>query len=418
MKMKRKIVVVALFVCLIFSNVSFAVTKWACAGDSITIGWKLKETDTYCYKLGVLLGSEYETSNFGHSARTMVKDRFGDINSYWDSPMFTDSQAYGPDIVTIMLGTNDANPSVWSLYSTYYYADAVDMINVYKGLPGSPRVILMTCPPCKNGNSRNPGILEINAMIPDIAADAGCEWVDVWTAIENSGLPDRDKFRDPIHLNGPAHTIIAELLYDYITTGGPVCGDGNCDAGEDKCSCPDDCGTPPSTETLCNNGEDDDCDGYADCADSDCDGDPACVTQPEIFSDDFESGSFAAGGWTIVAGNPAVHEQAVHTGVYGVKFYKYSAIEKSVSTVGYTNVKLEYDRRTDGYDPEDFFEVDWYDGSGWNLLESTQDSSWGHPVFVLPAAAENNPDFTIRFTSNVNRPTDKAYLDNVQLTGD
>jgi len=56
----------------------------------------------------------------------------------------------------------------------------------------------------------------------------------------------------------------------------PVCGDGTCDPGEDRCSCAADCGFPPSTESDCNNGIDEDCDGFADCYDEDCDADPAC----------------------------------------------------------------------------------------------------------------------------------------------
>ncbi|MEE9575292.1 MAG: hypothetical protein V3W03_04260, partial [Gammaproteobacteria bacterium] len=42
---------------------------------------------------------------------------------------------------------------------------------------------------------------------------------------------------------------------------GPVCGDQTCDPGEDECSCAQDCGTPPSTETVCDDGVDEDCDG-------------------------------------------------------------------------------------------------------------------------------------------------------------
>ena len=67
------------------------------------------------------------------------------------------------------------------------------------------------------------------------------------------------------------------LNYFNITGGtASYCGDGTCDAGEDQCNCSDDCGTPPSSEADCADGSDEDCDGYTDCDDIDCDGDPAC----------------------------------------------------------------------------------------------------------------------------------------------
>jgi len=57
----------------------------------------------------------------------------------------------------------------------------------------------------------------------------------------------------------------------------PCCGDGLCDGGEDQCNCSADCGAPPSTETNCSDGIDDDCDGATDCKDIDCIGDPNCA---------------------------------------------------------------------------------------------------------------------------------------------
>ena len=48
------------------------------------------------------------------------------------------------------------------------------------------------------------------------------------------------------------------------------CGDGTCDIGEDSCSCESDCGAPPTTETQCSDGADNDCDGLIDGDDPDC----------------------------------------------------------------------------------------------------------------------------------------------------
>ena len=59
----------------------------------------------------------------------------------------------------------------------------------------------------------------------------------------------------------------------------PVCGDSNCDPGENECSCPGDCGAPQATESICDDGVNEDCDGGTDCADptGECDFDPVCA---------------------------------------------------------------------------------------------------------------------------------------------
>ncbi len=59
----------------------------------------------------------------------------------------------------------------------------------------------------------------------------------------------------------------------------PFCGDGSCGLGEDQCTCSEDCGAPPLDETWCNDRADNDCDGYVDCDDGDCDTDIACQSQ-------------------------------------------------------------------------------------------------------------------------------------------
>jgi len=80
----------------------------------------------------------------------------------------------------------------------------------------------------------------------------------------------------------PIGLVYAEIA-QYIGGGGS-CGDGTCDPGEDKCSCPGDCGLPPLAEVAnvtCQDGLDNDCDGAADCLDVDCSAaDPACMCAP------------------------------------------------------------------------------------------------------------------------------------------
>ena len=48
------------------------------------------------------------------------------------------------------------------------------------------------------------------------------------------------------------------------------CGDGFCDGAETSCSCEIDCGAPPVSEAICDDGVDNDCDGLIDSGDPDC----------------------------------------------------------------------------------------------------------------------------------------------------
>ena len=71
----------------------------ACVGDSITID------SEYPKNLGVLLGANYTIGNFGVGGST-VSLQFR--KPYLYQTAFQDAQNFKPDIVVIMLGTNDA----------------------------------------------------------------------------------------------------------------------------------------------------------------------------------------------------------------------------------------------------------------------------------------------------------------------
>jgi hypothetical protein len=137
----------------------------------------------------------------------------------------------------------------------------------------------------------------------------------------------------------------------------------------------------------------------------------------DLFSDGFESGDFATGGWTT-SGSPTVSNKADYAGTYGAKVPGTSSIEKALSTAGYTDIHVKYYRKTKGFDSGEYLYAEWYDGSGWNPLESTQDTDWGTQMdFTCPAGAENNANFALRFRTNANRGSEYAYVDEVIVTG-
>src|SRR5512138_1808239 len=83
--------------------------KIACVGDSITAGYGLSNAAQQSYPavLQSLLGSKHTVQNFGTSGCTLLKK--GD-QPYWNDGNFGASDTFKPDVVIIMLGTNDAKP--------------------------------------------------------------------------------------------------------------------------------------------------------------------------------------------------------------------------------------------------------------------------------------------------------------------
>jgi len=60
------------------------------------------------------------------------------------------------------------------------------------------------------------------------------------------------------------------------------CGNGTCDAGENPCNCAADCGIQQLPESTCDDDIDNDCDGLADCDDTDCASEPICLFVPTV----------------------------------------------------------------------------------------------------------------------------------------
>ena len=80
--------------------------KVACVGDSITYGCFVagQPWNSYPRQLGRLLGKDYCVGNFGYTNRTAINT--ADF-PYTAEKLYERSLAFSPDIVLIMLGTND-----------------------------------------------------------------------------------------------------------------------------------------------------------------------------------------------------------------------------------------------------------------------------------------------------------------------
>jgi lysophospholipase L1-like esterase len=88
-------------------------TVFAMVGDSITAGYGSTgvENDYPSQFRRLLDANLYDVYNEGVSARTMLKS--GD-HPYWNEPQYTETLEMRPDVIVLMLGTNDAKTFQWN----------------------------------------------------------------------------------------------------------------------------------------------------------------------------------------------------------------------------------------------------------------------------------------------------------------
>lgn len=224
-----------------------AVTRVSCVGDSITIyACASNASMPYPQQLGRILGPAYTVTNLGNSGKTMLKKGLcgaggdpvppcsGDC-AYWDQPTYHQAMTSSPDIVTIMLGTNDAKgcnflgaPDGTPVGAgTLFEADYIDMITKFKALPTKPKVFVVLPPPLTHPPQDpskpapfNMSMHVVNEVYPvlqrQIATKAGADGViDVWTALNGTSM-DPHLTCDGCHPRDESLTIIANTIAKAI----------------------------------------------------------------------------------------------------------------------------------------------------------------------------------------------------------
>jgi len=130
----------------------------ACIGDSITQGAGAAKGQSYPSQLQAMLGDKWKVGNFGVSGRTLLKK--GDF-PYWNEKAYQDALKSAPDVVIIMLGTNDTKPQNWK-FEAEFVADYTELVKSFQTLASKPRVYV--CRPCPVPEPGNFGINETNVL--------------------------------------------------------------------------------------------------------------------------------------------------------------------------------------------------------------------------------------------------------------
>jgi lysophospholipase L1-like esterase len=178
----------------------------ACVGDSITEG------SGYPFQLHMMLGSNYVVGNFGVSGSTVSLDS---TKPYMNESKFKEALDFNPDIIVIMLGTNDANPEI-TPNEIGFDTDYSQLVSAFQQLDGRQLIWIVKSPPIFTDNSSYNNTILVATFLPEIdklADQMNLPTVNIYDALSNHS----EYFVDGVHPTSDGAAIIASNVYDAIT---------------------------------------------------------------------------------------------------------------------------------------------------------------------------------------------------------
>ena len=153
---------------IVFQNA--VAIRVACVGDSITYGAKIEDKflNSYPAQLQQLLGGKYLVKNFGASGYSMQKNT---NFPYWNHPNFQKSSDFQPNVVFLMLGTNDTKPYNWT-GTENFLSDLEDLVIHYQTLDSHPEIYLMTPATVFSGHFKLKDNYKMQENVADIISNA------------------------------------------------------------------------------------------------------------------------------------------------------------------------------------------------------------------------------------------------------
>jgi lysophospholipase L1-like esterase len=179
------------------------IVRVACVGDSLT------QSTKYPYYLGKQLGTNYNVSSFGAGSTTVLLNT---ETPYMNSTRFQSALEFQPDIVIIMLGTNDAQPNL-KMYNASFVDDYRTLIAAFQAISSKPDIWIVLPPPIfsDQGGKIDPEYFK-DTLIPfieQVANQTNLSTIDVFSAL--ASYPDY--FPDGIHPTDEAAKLIADEIF-------------------------------------------------------------------------------------------------------------------------------------------------------------------------------------------------------------
>ena len=184
--------------------------KLACVGDSITGGFGVTKGMSWPDQIAKMLGSTYEVGNFGLGGTYLL--------AYQRTDYYQNAIRFNPDVVVIMLGTNDVRPLAWKNSKPNFVTNYLAMIKQLSELPSKPRVFICYPPTITEPDGSEDNILELIPLMDEVAKRTKVGIIDIHGAFKGKGelIPDK------IHPNDAGQTIIATTIYKALTGDAPA----------------------------------------------------------------------------------------------------------------------------------------------------------------------------------------------------
>lgn len=183
----------------------------ACVGDSITagVGTRNPSSESYPAQLQALLGRRYRVGNFGHSGATLTRRT---TRPYWSQPQYASALEFEPQIVVIMLGTNDAVPDRWNRVKDDFVPTLKEMIETFRSLPGEQRVFV--CLPVPSFESRKQNVeVGVVPLVRQAGRESGVDVIDLFHPFENR----QELFPDRLHPDASGAALMAAIVHHAVS---------------------------------------------------------------------------------------------------------------------------------------------------------------------------------------------------------
>ena len=202
-----------------------AALRVACVGDSITYGVNLPPDQTYPADLQKSLGPKADVKTFAFPGLSLLSLPTGNPPyhpAYVGTPYYKQALQFNPNVVIIMLGTNDGSFTFgpgqnWTaVYGARFTAQYKALIQSFRQLPAHPQVYVATCPTVFGVNQYaiDPAIVN-DTVVPRVVKVAAAVHAPI-IDVHGATAPYSADFGDKVHPNPNGAAIIAQKVYSCL----------------------------------------------------------------------------------------------------------------------------------------------------------------------------------------------------------